>query len=69
MISIGGMTFDEAGPPEPAAPETFEPVEVAYRVPGHAPKRKVCKTRRALDALLAKLEDEGGETLAFARLS
>lgn len=46
---------------------TFAPVEVAYRVPGKAPRRRVLKTQRAMDAFLAKLSDDGGEVLAYAK--
>lgn len=47
--------------------EAFDAVEVAYRVPGKAPRRRVLKTPRAMDAFLAKLSDDGGEVLAYAK--
>jgi hypothetical protein len=41
----------------------FTPQEVAYRVPGKTWQRRVCKTARAFDALIAKLNEQGAEIL------
>ena len=41
----------------------FLPTEVAFRKIGKTWQRKVVKTEKALDALLAKLEAEGAEVL------
>jgi len=38
--------------------ETFRPIEVAYRVPGKPWRRTVCRTQKALDKLLARLDSD-----------
>jgi len=40
----------------------FVPQEVAYRIPGSEWKRKVCKTERAFDKLIEKLNEQGAES-------
>lgn len=39
----------------------FTPQEVAYLLPGKTWQRRVCKTERAFDALIAKLNEQGAE--------
>lgn len=43
----------------PAQKTEFKPIEVAYREPGKAWKRKVAKTETAFSKLIEKLLDAG----------
>ncbi len=46
--------------------ESFTALLVAYQIPGRKPGRKVVRTAKQLEALVEKLAEQGGETLAFS---